>query len=107
MHHTLAEVEGAIVRLARRLPSPSKRADRIDIGDDGIVITDYKTGNVKPCQPAELGRAARWKPQSPAAASGLTSNVRACAICVRRRAAGSGALDVDHLLARHAGASSG
>ena len=59
VHQTLAEVEGAIV-----LPGPAgpftlkARADRIDIGDGGLVITDYKTGNVKDLAGrAEQGRA--------------------------------------------------
>lgn len=59
VQQTLAEVEGAIV-----LPGPAgpftlkARADRIDIGDAGVVITDYKTGNVKELKSrAEQGRA--------------------------------------------------
>ena len=45
---TLAEVEGAIVLAGPAGPFTLKaRADRIDIGDGGLVITDYKTGNVK------------------------------------------------------------
>jgi ATP-dependent helicase/nuclease subunit B len=59
VQQTLAEVEGAIV-----LPGPAgpftlkARADRIDIGDGGLVITDYKTGNVKDLAGrAEQGRA--------------------------------------------------
>jgi ATP-dependent helicase/nuclease subunit B len=59
VQQTLAEVEGAIV-----LPGPAgpftlkARADRIDIGDGGLVITDYKTGNIKDLAGrAEQGRA--------------------------------------------------
>ena len=48
VQQTLAEVEGAIVLAGPAGPFTLKaRADRIDIGDGGLVITDYKTGNVK------------------------------------------------------------
>jgi ATP-dependent helicase/nuclease subunit B len=45
MEKTVAEVEGAIVLSGPAGPFTLKaRADRIDIGAGGIVITDYKTG---------------------------------------------------------------
>ena len=45
VQRTLAEVEGAIVLAGPAGPFTLKaRADRIDIGPDGITITDYKTG---------------------------------------------------------------
>ena len=59
VQQTLAEVEGAMV-----LPGPAgpftlrARADRIDVGDGGLVITDYKTGNVETlASKAKQGRA--------------------------------------------------
>jgi ATP-dependent helicase/nuclease subunit B len=63
VRQTLAEVEGAIVLQGTAGPfTLTARADRFDIGDAGLVITDYKTGNVK-----ELaGRAAQGRaPQLP------------------------------------------
>jgi ATP-dependent helicase/nuclease subunit B len=56
---TLAEVEGALVLSGPAGPFTLKaRADRIDIGDDGLVITDYKTSIVKDlASRAEQGRA--------------------------------------------------
>jgi ATP-dependent helicase/nuclease subunit B len=80
VHHTLAEVEGAIV-----LPGPAgpftlkARADRIDIGSGGIVITDYKTGNVKDLAGrAEQGRAPQLPLEAAIAAgcgfSGITAS---------------------------------
>jgi ATP-dependent helicase/nuclease subunit B len=45
VHTTVAEVEGAIVVAGPAGAFTLKaRADRIDIGDGGIVIADYKTG---------------------------------------------------------------
>jgi double-strand break repair protein AddB len=45
MARTVGEVEGAIVLAGPAGPFTLKaRADRVDIGADGIVITDYKTG---------------------------------------------------------------
>src|SRR5581483_1186914 len=61
---TLAEVEGAIVLDGPAGPFTLKaRADRIDVGPGGIVISDYKTGN----NPRELAsRAERGEaPQLP------------------------------------------
>ncbi len=63
VRQTLAEVEGAMVLAGPAGPfTLTARADRFDIGDGGLVITDYKTGNVK-----ELaGRAAQGRaPQLP------------------------------------------
>ncbi len=59
VQQTLAEVGGAIVLRGPAGPFTLKaRADRIDIGDGGVVITDYKTGNVKDLTArAEQGRA--------------------------------------------------
>jgi ATP-dependent helicase/nuclease subunit B len=50
MRKTLAEVEGAIVLAAPAGPfTLTARADRFDVGEDRIVITDYKTaGNLAP-----------------------------------------------------------
>ena len=63
VQQTLAEVEGAIVLAGPAGPFTLKaRADRIDVGDGGLVITDYKTGNVKDL----AGRAAQGRaPQLP------------------------------------------
>ena len=42
---SLAEVEGAMVLQGPAGPFTLKaRADRIDVGNGGLVITDYKTG---------------------------------------------------------------
>ena len=60
---TLAEVEGAIVLEGLAGPfTLTARADRLDIGDAGLVITDYKTGNVETL----VGRAKQGRaPQLP------------------------------------------
>ena len=99
VHHTLAEVEGAIV-----LPGPAgpftlkARADRIDIGDGGIVhhrLQDWQRQG--PCRPRRAG-------SRPAASAGSRNCRRrrlqrhhgiqgvglALHLRVRRRAAGSG-----------------
>jgi RecB family exonuclease len=62
----LAEVEGAIVLAGAAGPfTLTARADRIDIGKAGLVITDYKTGgNIKDlASRATQGeaRSCRWK----------------------------------------------
>jgi ATP-dependent helicase/nuclease subunit B len=56
---TLAEVEGAMVLEGPAGPFTLKaRADRIDVGQAGVVIADYKTGNVEPLvAKAKQGRA--------------------------------------------------
>ena len=59
MTATLAEVEGAIVLAGKAGPFTLKaRADRIDVGPNGLAISDYKTGNVSDLKRrAEQGRA--------------------------------------------------
>jgi ATP-dependent helicase/nuclease subunit B len=56
---TLAETEGAIVLDGLAGPfTLTARADRLDIGAGGLIITDYKTGNVKElASRASAGRA--------------------------------------------------
>ncbi len=59
MRATLAEVEGAMVLKGKIGPFTLKaRADRIDVGESGLAICDYKTGNVSDLKRrAEQGRA--------------------------------------------------
>jgi ATP-dependent helicase/nuclease subunit B len=114
VQRTLAEVEGAIV-----LPGPAgpftlkARADRIDIGDGGLVITDYKTGNVKDLTTrAEQGRAPQLPLEAAIAAGGGFTGIAASAVSALRYISASGGeppgqdspLDVDDVaqLARDA-----
>ena len=69
------------------------RADRIDVGDGGLVITDYKTGNVEDAGQHAPSRAEA--PQLPleaaiAAAGGFTGHRRAARVagCATSRASG-------------------
>jgi ATP-dependent helicase/nuclease subunit B len=90
---SLAEVEGSLVIDAGAKPfTLTARADRIDVGDAGLVITDYKTGgNIK-----ELARRAKEgeSPQLPleaaiALAGGFTG-LPAGAVTGLRYISGSG-----------------
>ena len=66
----LAEVEGALVLAGTAGPfTLTARADRIDVGKGGLVITDYKTGgNIKDAGRAAPRRArrrsCRWRRRS-------------------------------------------
>jgi ATP-dependent helicase/nuclease subunit B len=105
---TLAEVEGAMV-----LPGPAgpftlkARADRIDVGDGGLVITDYKTGNVETLAgKAKQGRAPQLPLEAAIAIAGGFSGLSSRNVTGLRYISASGgeppgqdcALpDVDHL----------
>jgi ATP-dependent helicase/nuclease subunit B len=105
---TLAEVEGAMV-----LPGPAgpftlkARADRIDVGDGGVVITDYKTGNVETLAgKAKQGRAPQLPLEAAIATAGGFSGLSSRNVTGLRYISASGgeppgqdcALpDVDHL----------
>ena len=89
---TLAEVEGAIV-----LPGPAgpftlkARADRIDIGDGSLVITDYKTGNIKDLAGrAEQGRAPQLPLEAAIAVAGGFTGLAAHAVTGLRYISASG-----------------
>ena len=89
---TKAEVEGAIV-----LPGPAgpftlkARADRIDIGDGGLVITDYKTGNVEPLVgKAKQGRAPQLPLEAAIAIAGGFAEVDAQEVAGLRYISASG-----------------
>ena len=104
-HHAaaLAEVEGAMVLEGPAGPFTLKaRADRIDVGDGGLVITDYKTGaNLEepggPRRSRARRRSCRWRRRSPSPAASRGSPRRRSRRCAtsRPRAASRRASDVD------------
>ena len=71
VQQTLAGGRGQAIVLAGagRPFTLTARADRIDVGDGGLVITDYKTAATSKTSPAAPRRAARrscrWRPPSP------------------------------------------
>jgi ATP-dependent helicase/nuclease subunit B len=75
-------VEGAIVLEGPAGPFTLKaRADRIDIGEHGLVITDYKTGNVKDlASRAERGRAPQLPLEAAIAAGGGFTGIAASVV---------------------------
>lgn len=77
IRQTLAEVEGAMVLEGPAGPFTLKaRADRIDIGEAGVVIADYKTGNVEPLvAKAKQGRAPQLPLEAAIAAAGGFSGI--------------------------------
>ncbi len=93
MERTIAEVEGAIVLEGPAGPFTLKaRADRIDVGDAGLVITDYKTGgNIKDLAGrAVAGEAPQLPLEAAIAAAGGFTGLPASKVAALRYISGSG-----------------
>jgi ATP-dependent helicase/nuclease subunit B len=89
----LAEVEGAIVLAGAAGPfTLTARADRIDVGEGGLVITDYKTGgNIKDlASRAAQGEAPQLPLEAAIAAAGGFTGLPAGHVAALRYISGSG-----------------
>jgi ATP-dependent helicase/nuclease subunit B len=88
----LAEVEGAMVLEGKIGPFTLKaRADRIDVGDSGLSISDYKTGNVSDLKRrAEQGRAPQLPLEAAIAMAGGFTGLPAQAVLSLRYISASG-----------------
>jgi ATP-dependent helicase/nuclease subunit B len=88
----LAEVEGAMVLEGKIGPFTLKaRADRIDVGDSGLAISDYKTGNVSDLKRrAEQGRAPQLPLEAAIAMAGGFTGLPAQAVLSLRYISASG-----------------
>ena len=89
----LAEVEGAIVLAGAAGPfTLTARADRIDVGEAGLVITDYKTGgNIKDlASRATQGEAPQLPLEAAIAAAGGFTGLPAAQVAALRYISGSG-----------------
>jgi len=89
---TLAEVEGALVLAGKVGPFTLKaRADRIDVGADGLAISDYKTGNVMDLKRrAEQGRAPQLPLEAAIAMAGGFTGLKAQPVVGLRYISASG-----------------
>jgi ATP-dependent helicase/nuclease subunit B len=89
---TLAEVEGATVLEGRAGPfTLTARADRIDVGERGLTICDYKTGNVSDLKRrAEQGRAPQLPLEAAIAMAGGFAGLPAQAVSSLRYISASG-----------------
>ncbi|MBO0741830.1 MAG: PD-(D/E)XK nuclease family protein, partial [Hyphomicrobiaceae bacterium] len=89
---TLAEVEGAMVLAGKIGPFTLKaRADRIDVGENGLIICDYKTGNVSDLKRrAEQGRAPQLPLEAAIAMAGGFTGLPAQAVLSLRYISASG-----------------
>jgi ATP-dependent helicase/nuclease subunit B len=89
---TLAEVEGAMVLEGKLGPFTLKaRADRIDVGEGGLTISDYKTGNVSELKRrAEQGRAPQLPLEAAIAMAGGFAGLPADAVLSLRYISASG-----------------
>jgi ATP-dependent helicase/nuclease subunit B len=88
----LAEVEGAMVLEGKLGPFTLKaRADRIDVGEGGLTISDYKTGNVSELKRrAEQGRAPQLPLEAAIAMAGGFAGLPADAVLSLRYISASG-----------------
>jgi len=113
MRATLSEVEGALVLAGTVGPfTLTARADRIDVGDGGLGLADYKTGNVGDLKRrAEQGRAPQLPLEAAIAKAGGFTGLPAQAVLSLRYISAAGgeppgqecALDADVVrLAREA-----
>ena len=90
---SLGEVEGAIVLVGTAGPfTLTARADRIDVGKDGLVITDYKTGgNIKDLASRAIqGEAPQLPLEAAIAAAGGFAGLPAAKVAELRYISGSG-----------------
>jgi ATP-dependent helicase/nuclease subunit B len=90
---SLAEAEGAIVLAGPAGPfTLTARADRIDVGDKGLVITDYKTGgSIKDlASRATQGEAPQLPLEAAIAAAGGFTGLPAAKVAALRYISGSG-----------------